>query len=93
MRWINRKGLCFGIYIWSHGTGFVKLTACSYWFLDAQTVYTQYVNSVVLLYLGILGLFNGFGWLLVGRIFGLGARFGVYEILSAFYKGNSQVFL
>jgi len=40
----------------------------------------------------MLGLYSGFGWLAVGRIFGLGARFGVYEILTAFYKGNSFCF-
>ncbi|KHN39198.1 Mitochondrial uncoupling protein 2 [Glycine soja] len=39
---------------------------------------------------GNAGLFNGFGWLLAGRIFGLGARFGVYEILTAFYKDGRE---
>lgn len=36
----------------------------------------------------IVGLYNGVGWLTFGRTLGLGARFGVYEILSAFYKGK-----
>ncbi|KAI3448282.1 hypothetical protein Pfo_004947 [Paulownia fortunei] len=35
---------------------------------------------------GYSGLYNGVGWLTLGRTFGLGARFGVYEILTAFYK-------
>lgn len=34
-----------------------------------------------------VGLYSGFGWLTLGRIFGVGTRFGVYEILTAFYKG------
>lgn len=33
------------------------------------------------------GFYSGFGWLTLGRIFGVGTRFGVYEILTAFYKG------
>ncbi|KAK7260327.1 hypothetical protein RIF29_26288 [Crotalaria pallida] len=39
---------------------------------------------------GNSGLFNGFGWLALGRIFGVGARFGVYEILTAFYKDGRE---
>ncbi|CAF2097044.1 unnamed protein product [Brassica rapa subsp. trilocularis] len=35
---------------------------------------------------GYSGLYNGLGWLTLGRISGVGARFGVYEILTAFYK-------
>lgn len=35
----------------------------------------------------VVGLYNGFGWLALGRISGVGARFGTYEILTAFYKG------
>lgn len=35
---------------------------------------------------GYSGLYSGLGWLIAGRTFGLGARFGVYEILTAFYK-------
>lgn len=34
-----------------------------------------------------VGLYSGFGWLALGRTFGVGARFGTYEILTAFYKG------
>lgn len=56
------------------------------------SLYRQCGNSGVLLYLDMLGLYSGFGWLAVGRIFGLGARFGVYEILTAFSKGNSFCF-
>ncbi|XP_055830947.1 mitochondrial arginine transporter BAC2 isoform X2 [Solanum dulcamara] len=35
---------------------------------------------------GSSGLYSGLGWLTLGRSVGLGARFGVYEILTAFYK-------
>ncbi|XP_037491660.1 uncharacterized protein LOC105636828 [Jatropha curcas] len=36
---------------------------------------------------GISGLYSGFGWSTSERILGMGARFGIYEILTAFYKG------
>ncbi|CAL0306123.1 unnamed protein product [Lupinus luteus] len=39
---------------------------------------------------GNSGLFNGFGWFALGRIFGVGARFGVYEILTAFNKDGRE---
>ncbi|XP_075511942.1 mitochondrial arginine transporter BAC2-like isoform X1 [Primulina tabacum] len=39
---------------------------------------------------GYSGLYGGLGWLIVGRTFGLGARFGVYEILTAFYKDGRE---
>ncbi|KAF7842636.1 solute carrier family 25 member 41 [Senna tora] len=39
---------------------------------------------------GNTGLFSGFGWLAFGRVLGLGARFGVYEILTAFYKDGRE---
>ncbi|GMN42007.1 hypothetical protein TIFTF001_011211 [Ficus carica] len=39
---------------------------------------------------GNSGLFNGFGWLALGRILGVGARFGTYEIVTAFYKDGRQ---
>ncbi|KFK22902.1 hypothetical protein AALP_AAs72951U000200 [Arabis alpina] len=45
----------------------------------------QVVNRV-LRFSGYSGLYNGLGWLTLGRISGVGARFGVYEILTAFYK-------
>jgi hypothetical protein len=45
-------------------------------------------NSDVLLHLVVSGLFSGFGWLAFGRVFGIGARFGVYEILTAYCKGK-----
>lgn len=45
----------------------------------------QVVNRVQNLS-GISGLCRGIGWLVPGRIFGMGARFGVYEILTAFCK-------
>lgn len=42
--------------------------------------------------MNIAGLYSGFCWLAVGRTFGVGARFGTYEILTAFYKGFSLHF-
>ncbi|KAL6531672.1 hypothetical protein OROMI_028035 [Orobanche minor] len=39
---------------------------------------------------GYSGLYNGVGWLTLGRTLGLGARFGVYEILTAFYKDGRE---
>nr|GEW77420.1 hypothetical protein [Tanacetum cinerariifolium] len=41
----------------------------------------------------ILGLYNGLGWLALGRINSVGARFGTYELLTAFYKGGLFIFL
>ncbi|KAM3282236.1 hypothetical protein P3S67_025881 [Capsicum chacoense] len=34
--------------------------------------------------------YNGVGWLILGRSLGLGARFGVYEILTDFYKVSDE---
>ncbi|KAM7474680.1 hypothetical protein LguiB_021923 [Lonicera macranthoides] len=39
---------------------------------------------------GNSGLYSGFGWLALGRTFGVGARFGTYEILTAFYKDGRE---
>ncbi|XP_059442609.1 probable S-adenosylmethionine carrier 2, chloroplastic [Corylus avellana] len=39
---------------------------------------------------GNSGLYSGFGWLALGRVFGVGARFGIYEILTAFYKDGRE---
>lgn len=39
---------------------------------------------------GLSGLYNGFGWSTMGKISGLGARFGTYEILTAFYKDGRE---
>ncbi|KAL1827729.1 mitochondrial aspartate-glutamate transporter AGC1 [Daucus carota subsp. sativus] len=39
---------------------------------------------------GNAGLYNGFGWLALGRMPGLAARFGTYEILTAFYKDGRE---
>lgn len=35
---------------------------------------------------GFSGLYNGIGWSVFGRVSGVGVRFGVYEILTAWYK-------
>lgn len=43
--------------------------------------------------MNIVGLYSGFGWLALGRTFGVGARFGTYEILTAFYKGMFLIWL
>ncbi|KAL4311620.1 hypothetical protein GQ457_01G044920 [Hibiscus cannabinus] len=39
---------------------------------------------------GYLGLYSGFEWLAWGRIFGMAARFGTYEVLTAFYKDGRE---
>ncbi|NP_001315547.1 mitochondrial substrate carrier family protein isoform X1 [Solanum lycopersicum] len=39
---------------------------------------------------GSSGLYSGVGWLILGRSLGLGARFGVYEIMTAFYKDGRE---
>lgn len=39
---------------------------------------------------GYSGLYGGIGWLITGRTLGLGFRFGVYEILTAFYKDGRE---
>ncbi|KAL7001957.1 hypothetical protein U1Q18_003105 [Sarracenia purpurea var. burkii] len=39
---------------------------------------------------GNSGLYSGVGWLTVGRILGVGARFGTYEIMTAFYKDGRE---
>ncbi|KAI4368951.1 hypothetical protein MLD38_017450 [Melastoma candidum] len=36
------------------------------------------------------GLYSGLSWLTLGRTVGLGARFGVYEILTAFYRDGRK---
>jgi hypothetical protein len=38
-----------------------------------------------------LGFYNGIGWSILGKLPGLGARFGTYELLTAFYKGKDMV--
>ncbi|KAL2343763.1 hypothetical protein Fmac_005048 [Flemingia macrophylla] len=53
--------------------------------LDAAQALTR-----VLSLSGNAGLYNGFSWYAVGRIFGLGARFGVYEILTALCKDGRE---
>ncbi|KAH1133983.1 hypothetical protein AAZX31_05G110900 [Glycine max] len=84
------------------GAGSVALATAFTYPLDTMKVLIQVGSSTgkeldhthvltrLLSVSGNAGLFNGFGWLLVGRIFGLGARFGVYEILSAFYKDGRE---
>ncbi|WOL11791.1 hypothetical protein Cni_G20555 [Canna indica] len=39
---------------------------------------------------GLSGLYSGLGWSILGNLFGLGARFGAFEILTAYYKDGRQ---
>lgn len=51
-------------------------------------IWTFFLNAnVVLIFMIIEGLYSGLGWLTLGRSLGLGARFGIYEIITAFYTG------
>ncbi|XWS74682.1 hypothetical protein CRYUN_Cryun01aG0018900 [Craigia yunnanensis] len=50
---------------------------------------SQVINRVRALS-GYSGLYSGFEWLAWGRIFGMGARFGIYEVLTAFYKDGRE---
>ncbi|KAL8237508.1 hypothetical protein R6Q59_018589 [Mikania micrantha] len=56
---------------------------------DKQLGAAQVVHRVRKLS-GNFGLYNGFGWLALGRILGVGARFGTYELLTAFYKDGRK---
>ncbi|XP_058731370.1 uncharacterized protein LOC131603129 [Vicia villosa] len=53
--------------------------------LNANQVVTRVISVS-----GNAGMFGGFGWLAIGRVFGLGARFGVYEILTAVCKDGRE---
>ncbi|KAK9716549.1 hypothetical protein RND81_06G240900 [Saponaria officinalis] len=55
-----------------------------------QLTPTQVLDRVKILS-GYSGLYRGVGWLTVGRVASLGARFGVYEILTAFYKDGREI--
>ncbi|XP_040378862.1 mitochondrial tricarboxylate transporter 1 [Oryza brachyantha] len=39
---------------------------------------------------GPAGLYSGIGWSVLGKLPGLGARFGTYELLTAFYKDGRE---
>lgn len=39
---------------------------------------------------GVSGLYSGFGWSTMGKISGLGARFGLYEIITGFFKDGRE---
>lgn len=56
---------------------------------DKQLTAAQVFDRVTKLS-GYSGLYNGFGWLALGRIFGIGARFGTYELVTAFYKDGRK---
>ncbi|XP_045825025.1 calcium-binding mitochondrial carrier protein Aralar2 isoform X2 [Trifolium pratense] len=84
------------------GTGSIALATALTYPLDTIKVLTQVgsiagkelnANQVVLRVLSVSGnkgLFSGFGWLAFGRVFGTGARFGVYEILTAYCKDGRE---
>ncbi|CAN1311741.1 hypothetical protein LINPERPRIM_LOCUS28451 [Linum perenne] len=50
----------------------------------------QALTDLYLLTNVIVGVYSGLGWLTSGRIVGLGTRFGVYEILTAYYKDGRE---
>ncbi|XP_022747024.1 uncharacterized protein LOC111296816 isoform X2 [Durio zibethinus] len=54
-----------------------------------QLTTSQVINRVRVLS-GYSGLYSGFEWLAWGRIFGMGARFGIYEVLTAFCKDGRE---
>ncbi|XP_078427380.1 mitochondrial substrate carrier family protein [Wolffia australiana] len=54
-----------------------------------QTNLRQVLDRVRSLY-GFSGLFRGFGWSALGMNLGIGARFGTYEIITAFYKDGRE---
>ena len=68
-----------------HSFSIIKIKLC----ILSTFLYNSYILSEVLLVVNIIGLYSGFAWLASGRILGLGARFGIYEILTAFYKGTT----
>lgn len=81
------------------GVGSVALASTLTYPLDTIKVFIQVgsgsnkqLSSLqVLNRLGSLsGLYSGLGWLTLGRSFSVGVRFGVYEILSAFYKDGRE---
>ncbi|CAN6444172.1 unnamed protein product [Victoria cruziana] len=39
---------------------------------------------------GRSGFYSGFGWMTLGRIPAIGTRFGIYELLTAFYKDGRE---
>ncbi|PIA32399.1 hypothetical protein AQUCO_04500183v1 [Aquilegia coerulea] len=56
---------------------------------NKKLVATQILDRVRYLS-GITGLYSGFAWSTFGRISGVGARFGIFELLTAFYKDGRE---
>ncbi|KAJ8624483.1 hypothetical protein MRB53_033013 [Persea americana] len=54
-----------------------------------KLLFSQVLDRVRLVS-GSLGLYSGFGWSTLSRISGLGARFGLYELLTGFYKDGRE---
>lgn len=50
-----------------------------------QLTASQILNKVRAIS-GYSGLYSGFSWLACGRICGMGARFGTYEVITAYFK-------
>jgi hypothetical protein len=62
-------------------------------FISSYVLLNMYeINSLTILYVIIclLGFYSGIGWSIMGKLPGLGARFGTYELLTAFYKGKDM---
>ncbi|XP_024196536.1 uncharacterized protein LOC112199806 [Rosa chinensis] len=57
---------------------------------SSKQLTTTEVFNRVRSFSGNSGLYSGFWWLAVGRTLGVGARFGTYEILTAFYKDGRE---
>lgn len=57
---------------------------------SSKQLTTTEVFNRVRSFSGNSGLYSGFCWLAVGRTLGVGARFGTYEILTAFYKDGRE---
>ncbi|KAM7274074.1 hypothetical protein ACFE04_028738 [Oxalis oulophora] len=55
----------------------------------AQLTSSQVLHRVQALS-GNSGLYSGFGWFTFGRLFGVGTRFGTYEILTAYCKDGRE---
>ncbi|KAK4405091.1 hypothetical protein Sango_0515600 [Sesamum angolense] len=67
-------------------TGSVALGTAITYPLDTLKVLIQVWRLSACIAFAPIRLYNGVGWLTLGRTLGLGVRFGVYELLTAFYK-------
>ncbi|KAL3814441.1 hypothetical protein ACJIZ3_015709 [Penstemon smallii] len=58
--------------------------------ISGQPLTTDFVLNRVRAISGNSGLYNGVGWLTIGSTLGLGFRFGIYEILTAYCKDGRE---